>query len=46
MPLVVFVVVAGIWEAVVRLREIPPYILPAPSLILETLVRDWALLFA
>jgi NitT/TauT family transport system permease protein len=35
-------VVAGLaalltWEAVVRLRGIPPYILPAPSLVLQTL---------
>jgi NitT/TauT family transport system permease protein len=33
-----------IWEFVVRLKQIPPYVLPAPSLVLETLVADWGLL--
>lgn len=28
------------WEAVVRLAQIPPYVLPGPWLIAETLVRD------
>ncbi len=32
------------WEALVRIQEIPHYILPAPSLIMETLVKDWAVL--
>ncbi len=34
------------WEAVVRINEIPPYILPAPSLIAQTLVKDWGILSA
>jgi NitT/TauT family transport system permease protein len=32
----------GGWEAMVRIREIPPYILPGPIAIWETLLRDWA----
>jgi NitT/TauT family transport system permease protein len=32
------------WEFTVRLAAIPPYILPAPSLILETLYKDWGTL--
>ncbi len=32
------------WEAMVRLRAIPPYILPAPSLVLATLAKDWGIL--
>ena len=32
------------WELVVRIDEIPHYLLPAPSLILRTLVDDWATL--
>jgi len=32
------------WELVVRLAQIPPYVLPAPSLILQTFVADRALL--
>ena len=44
LPLVIFALALGLWEAVVRLREIPPYILPAPSVIAATLVKDWPLL--
>lgn len=44
LPVAVFVLALFIWEAVVRLRNIPPYILPAPTLIAATLVKDWAIL--
>ena len=30
------------WEAIVRIKGIPPYILPGPLLIAQTLVDDWA----
>jgi NitT/TauT family transport system permease protein len=29
------------WDAVVRIKEIPPYVLPAPGLVFATLVSDW-----
>jgi hypothetical protein len=29
------------WEALVRVNEIPHYILPAPSLVLQTLAKNW-----
>ena len=45
-PLVLGIAVLGGWEAIVRLNDIPPYILPAPSLVAVTLVGDRALLFA
>ena len=32
------------WDAVVRLKEIPPYVLPGPRLVFATLVADWAVL--
>jgi NitT/TauT family transport system permease protein len=32
------------WDLVVRLEDIPPYILPGPGLVLSTLVSDWAVL--
>jgi NitT/TauT family transport system permease protein len=32
------------WELVVRLDNIPPYVLPAPGLVFATLWSDWALL--
>ena len=31
----------ALWEATVRLREIPHYVLPGPLLIAQTLVADW-----
>ncbi|MDO9561859.1 MAG: ABC transporter permease [Bradyrhizobium sp.] len=42
----VIVLTAGIaaWEFVVRVNEIPPYVLPAPSVVFQTLVGDWAVL--
>ncbi len=33
------------WEAVVRLKAIPPYILPGPLLIGATLLKDWHTLY-
>jgi len=41
LPLAIFVLVIGGWEYVVRANGIPPYILPAPSVIAQTLVSDW-----
>ena len=40
-PLVIGVVMLAAWELIVRLREIPPYILPGPILVAQTLVSDW-----
>ncbi len=33
------------WEFVVRLNDIPPYILPGPVLVARTLVTDWTILW-
>jgi NitT/TauT family transport system permease protein len=46
LPLIILAVLVALWEAAVRINGIPPYILPAPSLILQTLVKDWSILFA
>ncbi len=46
LPLAIFCVALAIWEAIVRIDQIPPYILPAPSLIGATLVKDWGVLSA
>jgi NitT/TauT family transport system permease protein len=43
-PVVLGLLFLGGWEALVRLEEIPPYILPGPLLVLETLVKDWGTL--
>lgn len=34
-----FIVVVGTWEAVIRIFEVPPYVVPAPSAIWQSLVR-------
>lgn len=44
-PVLVFAATLGAWEAYVRLAGVPPYVLPSPSLVLETLVNDRATLF-
>ncbi|MET0359647.1 MAG: ABC transporter permease [Pararhizobium sp.] len=33
------------WEVYVRVNAVPPYILPAPSLVAQTLVKDWGTLY-
>ncbi|HML13241.1 MAG TPA: ABC transporter permease [Xanthobacteraceae bacterium] len=44
LPVAVLALLLAIWEAAVRIETIPPYVLPGPGLIVETLVADWALL--
>ena len=43
----VAVLAAGIaaWQLVVRINDIPPYVLPAPSAVFQTLVQDWPVLW-
>jgi NitT/TauT family transport system permease protein len=45
LPIVVLAAMIGAWEAVVRLKHIPPYVLPAPAVVATTLVDDWSVLF-
>ena len=45
LPIAVLAFGLALWEAAVRLENIPPYVLPGPSLILRTLVTDWSLLW-
>jgi NitT/TauT family transport system permease protein len=45
LPIIVLGLSLGAWQLVVQVANIPPYVLPAPSLILQTLVSDGALLF-
>jgi NitT/TauT family transport system permease protein len=44
LPAVVAVAATAIWELVVRLNHIPPYVLPGPILVLQALVGDWGVL--
>ncbi len=43
-PLVIGVLALGLWEFAVWWNAIPPYILPGPILIGQTLVADWGTL--
>lgn len=43
-PLVLGIAFLSLWTAVVRSRNIPPYILPDPILIARTLAADWSTL--
>ncbi len=45
LPIVVLAVMIGLWEAVVRINAIPPYVLPSPVVVFSTLLQDWNLLF-
>lgn len=44
-PLTLAVLAIGAWDLVVRLEDIPPYILPGPELVLGSLVNDWPTLW-
>jgi NitT/TauT family transport system permease protein len=44
LPVVVFAAGLIAWELVVRIKQIPPYVLPAPSAVFLTLINDWAVL--
>ena len=44
LPVIVLALSLAAWELVVRLANIPPYVLPAPSLILQTFIADKVLL--
>ena len=45
-PLVVALALLGLWQWVVTAKQIPPYILPAPSAIAAALVQNWSSLSA
>ncbi len=44
-PLAVGIVLILVWHTLVRVFEVPKYIVPAPMLVVETLIADWELLF-
>jgi NitT/TauT family transport system permease protein len=46
LPVAVFALALGLWEAAVWWKDIPAYQLPAPSAILRALVEDRTLLFS
>jgi NitT/TauT family transport system permease protein len=46
LPIVVLAAGMALWHLVVRLYDLPPYVLPGPLLVFSTLVSDWPVLSA
>ncbi|HEY2247655.1 MAG TPA: ABC transporter permease [Bradyrhizobium sp.] len=44
LPVVVAAAGTALWEAIVRIYDIQPYVLPGPLAVLRTLVGDWGVL--
>ena len=44
-PVLVGILMLGAWELGVRISGIPPYLLPGPILVWQTLIKDWSELF-
>ena len=44
LPLLVLAAGVVLWELVVRLNNIPAYVLPGPGAVFRTLVQDWPVL--
>jgi NitT/TauT family transport system permease protein len=44
LPVVVLAAGVAVWDLVVRLNDIPPYVLPGPSAVFRTLISDWPVL--
>jgi NitT/TauT family transport system permease protein len=44
-PITIAALAFVLWEAVVRLNDIPHYILPGPLLVLQSLIADWDVLW-
>ena len=44
-PILMGLAMLALWEAIVRVGAIPPYILPGPILVAKTLVADWSTLW-
>ncbi len=43
-PLAIGITLLLMWQVVCTLLEVPPYLIPTPSLIAKTLVADWGML--
>ena len=44
LPVIVLALGVAAWELAVRMNDIPPYVLPAPSAVAHTLFEDWPIL--
>ncbi len=46
LPVAMLALTVFAWDAVVEWNKIPPYVLPGPRLVFDTLISDWAVLFS
>jgi NitT/TauT family transport system permease protein len=46
LPVIALAVGVLVWDLVVRVNQLPPYILPGPGLVVLTLVADWSILWS
>jgi len=46
LPVVALALGIAVWDAVVRINDIQPYVLPSPRLVAQTLVADWGILWS
>ena len=44
LPIIVLAAAVAVWALVVRINDIPPYVLPGPGAVFRTLVSDWPIL--
>jgi NitT/TauT family transport system permease protein len=44
LPIVVLAAGIAAWDLVVRVNNIPPYVLPGPGVVFSTLIADWPIL--
>ena len=44
-PVIVGILAIVLWEILVQVKHLPPYILPSPRLVFKTLITDWNELF-
>lgn len=44
-PVMVGVLFIAFWDGLVRINDIPHYVLPGPFLVFETLIKDWHTLY-
>ncbi|WP_008311578.1 ABC transporter permease [Leptolyngbya sp. PCC 6406] len=44
-PIIVGLIMLSLWEGGVRFFDLPPYLLPGPLLVMQTLVEEWPQLF-
>lgn len=46
LPILALAAGVAVWDVIVRLKNIPPFILPSPGLVLSTLIADWPILWS